>query len=110
MLEMHKLTRYEHAPVLRFGDGFDAARDVTALASWLQDFQREKSKPPRRLSFTFHADDGDADSICDFMRLCVNDPVIRPVLTQAAVELVHAGPMSEALRRSVNERIESQRF
>lgn len=28
MLEMHKLTRYEYAPVLKFGSGFDAEYDA----------------------------------------------------------------------------------
>lgn len=32
ILEMHKLTRYEHAPVSRFGANFDATKDVSEIA------------------------------------------------------------------------------
>ena len=105
MLEMHKLTRYEHAPVIRFGANFDAAKDVSELAKWLQDFETDKGRPPRLLSFTFHAADNDADSICYFMKLCASDPVVRSFLIQAKVELMHAGSMAESIRDEVNDRI-----
>jgi hypothetical protein len=110
MLEMHKLSRYEHAPVIRFGANFDAAKDVSALAQWLQDFTADKGRPPRLLSFTFHAADNDADSICYFMKLCACDPVVRSFLIQARVELLHAGSMAEYIRDEVHERIATQRF
>ena len=110
MLEMHKLTRYEHAPVIRFGANFDASKDVSELAKWLQNFDADKGRPPRLLSFTFHAADNDADSICYFMKLCATDPVVSSYLIQAKVELMHAGSMAESIRHEVNERIASQRF
>ena len=110
LLEMHKLTRYEHAPVLKFGPGFDAAQDASQLATWVEEFCRDKGRPPKRLSFTFHASNTDANDACHFMKLCVNNPAISAVLSQAKVELVFAGSMSDVITASTHARILNQTF
>lgn len=110
MLEMHKIARYEYALVLRFGRGFVAEGDATELANWLERFCKEKGRPPTRLSFTFHADDGDAESVCQFMRACVSLPAVALLLSQMRVELVFAGGMSRAVVAETHDRILSQRF
>lgn len=110
MLEIIKLKRYEHAPVLRFGPGFDAQLDASQFAAWLAEFVREKGRPPTRFAFTFHAADKDADDLCRFMKLCAGTPAIADVLAQAAVELTFAGSMSESVMLATQQRIASQTF
>ena len=110
MLEMHKLTRYEYAPVLKFGPGFNADKDAGELASWLANFHEDKGRPPKRLSFTFHAANDNADDVCQFMKACVSLPEVASVLSGLKVELVFAGAMSDDVAAQAHERILHQRF
>ncbi len=110
MLEMVKLTRYEHAPVVRFGPGFDAQYDASELAAWLADFTRDKGRPPKRLAFTFHASDDNAEDICSFMRFCVNNPQVADVMSQAAIDLTFVGSISNDVAQSTHRRILNKAF
>jgi len=110
MLQMYKLTRYEYAPVLKFGPGFNADKDACELASWLADFHRDRGKPPKRLSFTFHAANDNADDVCQFMKACVSLPEVASSLSGLKVELVFAGDMSDDVAAQTHERILHQRF
>ena len=110
MLEIVKLTRYEHAPVLKFGPGFNAQQDASQLATWLQEFSRDKGRPPKRLAFTFHAADGNADDICLFMKSCVSNPEVANVMSQASIDLTFVGSISDGVAQSTQQRILSQTF
>jgi hypothetical protein len=109
MLEMHKLTRYEHAPVVHFGNTFDPAADADQLGQWLADFVRDKGRPPKLLHFTFRATDTNADDVCAFMRACSATPAVADVISQLRV-LLDFGDMSDAVAADTGDRIMTQRF
>lgn len=80
------------------------------LAEWLQEFIRDKGRPPKRLEFTFHASDEDADSICKFMKSCVESPDIALAISQASVVLLFVGEISDEMAQATHARILSQKF
>jgi len=110
MLEMVKLSRYEHAPMLKFGTGFDAQTDASQFATWLVEFTRDKGRPPKRLAFTFHASDDNADDNCSFMHLCVNNPEVANVMSQASIVLSFVGSISDRVAQNTQQRILSKSF
>jgi hypothetical protein len=110
MLDMHKLTRYEHAPVLKFGSEYDAQQDASQLASWLKEFAESKGRPPKRLAFTFHAANENADNICAFMKACVDNEAVADFMSQASIDLTFVGKITDDVARSTQERIVHQTF
>jgi len=93
-----------------FDVGFSAGQDASELAAWLKSFCEDKGKPPKLLSFTFHAADEDADDVCRFMKECVDMPELASILSMIRLELIFCGEMSDALMSETHDRIMSQRF
>lgn len=109
MLEMHQLTRYEHAPVVIFGPRYDPTNDAQAFFKWLSDFCLNRTRPPKLLLFTFRATDSNEDDACRFMKAVLGDPETAKTLTGIKIQL-DFGEMSPDVAARAHERILSQRF
>src|SRR5262249_53546841 len=109
MLEMHQLTRYEHAPVVIFDQPYDPTADSRAFGKWLADFCQNRTRPPNLLLFTFRAKDWNIDDICGFMKAVVSDPETAKTLAGIRIQL-DFGEMSPDVAARAHDRILSQRF
>jgi len=119
MLEIHKLRRYEIAPVVIFDKDFDPINDATECIAWLKEFKENRGRLPNILLFTFREPDpsafdtvtGDknAENALLFMKHLVGDSEMKSMLSQIRIQLDFVD-MSSAVADQTYQRILNRDF